>query len=268
MSRQLLVVTRLGVRFGDRELESATVFRKRLEIMGLASERFVRSFDGCVGWVIETDVHWYETLTGEIAEGRIRGPENGAVVVSRRGTDDESGDLARLGLAGQQLLSVRLDSDDVFLPDAIRSALAISSRHGDGVLFDFPHGYLSRPSTGHVRHHSYVMQGPFLGFTTTGPDLSRLHINHGHARSNSLGVVRIGDRAWVQTVHGSNIVTQLEAQTRSSKLRQIRRNWALNPEHRMLVELPRFLSDLLPVRPPAAAAVASALAPKSHWVEG
>ena len=106
MSRQLLVVTRLGVRFGDRELESATVFEKRLEILGLASERFVRSFDRCVGWVIETDPHWYEALTGEIADGRIRGPENGAVVVSRRGTDHESEDLAGLGLSGEPLLSV------------------------------------------------------------------------------------------------------------------------------------------------------------------
>lgn len=268
MTRQLLVVTRLGVRFGDRNLETEAVFRKRLEILGLASERFVRSFDRCAGWVIETDPYWYQTLMGEIAEGRIRGPEQGPVVVSRRGTDHEAEDLAELGLAGEPLLSVRLDSDDVFLPDAVQSALDISCRHGDGVLFDFPHGYLCRPSTGDVRHHSYVMQGPFLGFTTTGPDLSRLHINHGHAKSNSRDVVRIGQRAWVQTVHGSNIVTQLETQTRSSKLRQIRRNWAVNPEQRTIAELPRFLSDVLPVRSLASAAVLNALGAKSHWVEG
>lgn len=263
--RSLVVVTRLGVRFGDRPLESEEVFGRRLQILRLASSRFVAGTPTIAGWIIETDPHWWSRLRALAAAGELGVPSATPLAISRRGSVDEADDLRLVGLGSERLLILRLDSDDVYLVGAVEAALKISSGLADGVLLDFPHGMLLEPSSGRTRRMSYVMQGPFFGATSTGVDLSAIHGEHVEARARASATVVVPGQSWVQTVHGSNIATGFDSVPRVRGFRQLRRAWAKRAPGRSLSELPQFIVNAAVHRRVDSAVARAAVAPAAEW---
>ncbi len=241
--RDLLVVTRLGLRFGDRPTESPDLFARRLDLLRETSAAFVSACAGCVGWIIETDSAWFDTVVDAVESGLVPLPPSGRTVVSRRGSAHEDGDLARLGLDGRRLLTLRLDSDDRYLHRSVADALRLADELPDGVLVDFPHGYRATWPDRRVRKDSYVMQGPFFGVTMTGVDLDPLHRPHATARLGRPSS-SVPGRAWLQHVHTDNIHTEFARRSRFTQLRQLRRDWSRRPPGRSWTELHRFVDDL------------------------
>lgn len=247
VERSLLIVTRLGLVFDGKEPESRSALDRRLRILKCVSARFVEVRSDCVGWLIETDVVHYDTIQRAVAEGVVPRPVGGRVVVARRGTNFEQSDVSKLGLEGQSLLTLRLDSDDRYLGEAIDAAVEIAATLPDGVLVDFPHGYLAAPAIERVQRKSYAMQGPFFGITTTGPDLDGIHGQHMRARERRTVEV-ISQPAWVQTVHGGNFFTEMDLSSAPRRLRQLRRDWIRRAAGRRWNDAPRYLRTLLPPR--------------------
>lgn len=243
LTRQLAIITRFGVRLGGRPLEPVSQFERRLELLTMTSARFVADFDACDLWVIETDEFWFDRLSKDVENRTIPHPPHGNTRIVRRGFAQDTVDLSP---SATPTLTVRLDSDDYYLPAAMTRALALSSRLPDGWLLDFAHGYLLDVKQGRAQRKSYAMQGPFVGVTTTGFDPTLLMGNHTQLRRVA-PVAVFQPAAWVQTVHGANYLTRMAADSTVMRARQIRRQWKRRVPGRPWHEVPRYLRQLLPV---------------------
>jgi len=185
---RLVVVTRVAIRWADR-VPSGRWVTDRAEMLRRITATTVLASDAC--WVWRTCPERLDQVT-EIASTLHPTP---VVVLEDQVTDD------RVWPDASRFLTFRLDSDDAYMPTALRPH---SVAPGGVVSFDF--GYQLDWHAGTVAARKYP-SGPFLAVAhdrrermlTTGGD-------HGKAR-HGRRIHHVTEPSWCQVVHGNNLST-------------------------------------------------------------
>lgn len=107
-----------------------------------------------------------------------------------------------------RFLTVRLDSDDAIMPDALDAAAGLELPPDR--LVNWWEGWRLNWNTGQVMTAFWKLrvQGPFMGITHESREtMLASGIPHTYAREGRQ-VVNVDGRAWIQTIHGLNQLTK------------------------------------------------------------
>lgn len=236
----LVVTTRLGVRFEGRPLMSPKQVVDRFELLMKTSALTMDSLvDIDPIWLIQTAPEHVDLVTNTFDNSLKELCNNVQVRVVSRGQDGANANRALEGIdLPSRFLCLRLDSDDHYFRGPLLRALTRFEDRPAGTVIDFPRGFLLDLASGRSRRKSYSMQGPFFGVITTPDDPMAANGHHGRARLGRDCVEQLS-RAWVQTVHSGNIVTQFGASSRRAELRrmlkQMKRARGSRPNSQILV---------------------------------
>jgi hypothetical protein len=243
----ILLTTRLGFRFTNRPLATEAELDIRIEILRRTALRSVTSVAALrPTWVLQTDPSLAAYLRRRVGDGSFEVPDGcGIHVVARSGTEFDQADIEPLRDIQGCFLCTRLDSDDYYIPDVLERTLERSDLR-QGLLVDFPRGYLASVKKGLVRRHSYISQGPFYGIMTDSSDPLPAIGHHEHARAKRRAV-SVSERAWIQTVHDGNYVTDFDNASLVLRLRKMRREYVRAKGIRSLRESSARLLDLVPL---------------------
>lgn len=242
----LVITTRLGFRFSGRDLMTPAQVDERIQLLQHTSMRSIAALaEFEPTWVLQTDPDLESHVQRRIDDESIAVPPGCRVhLVTRRGADFGAAGLGSLRDLPDRFLCARLDSDDYYLPEAIEWALD-QTQLEVSTLVDFHRGYLVDLSRGDVEHHSYVSQGPFYGIVANRWD-PLPSIGHHESARDGRRSVSVNQRAWLQTVHSSNVMTTFVDESLTQRMRSMRReiirNGGTRPRHESLA---RF-RDLLP----------------------
>lgn len=175
------------------EVPSEEWVASRVEILDRVTAAALRLVQVPFTWVWRTAPERFDQVA-EIAE-RIY---PSAVVLGSEQTSDAVAPDA------DSFLTVRLDSDDALLPQAMDAAAAMQLP--PRALVNWIRGWQLGWPSGEVApwHWPRRRQGPFLAVTHEDRDLMLdAGIPHGTARQGRT-VVEVEDRSWLQTIHGRN----------------------------------------------------------------
>ncbi len=244
----LVITSRLGVRFADRPLLSTAEVEQRIELLRRTSARSLLALAPLRPlWVIQTDPAHLETVqTGLQETPSLRAIRRRIHVVTREDGEPSSAQLATIAFP-PRFLCLRLDADDYYLPDPLRRALARFADQPAGSLIDFPRGYLVDLEATRARRLTYSVQGPFYGVVTTPDDPIAAIGHHGRARVGRQCHEQL-DRAWVQTVHHDNIFTQYRRHSTVRELRSMLKQMRRARGTRALAQILIRPYDLAPLR--------------------
>lgn len=203
--RAVVVVTRVAVKFGENRPTPEWTAR-RFPLLWRISQPSVSRMPYDVAWVWTCTPERYDQVA-EAADA-IAIP-NGSVAVLPVEEMFESPDIASLASChpgAERFLTFRLDADDAYLPSAIGGLENIE----DHTIVDFANGYLWNGRR--MRRFGSAKQGPFLALSNNGREnMVNQGGQHRQAREGRT-VIRIERPAWVQTVHGENVMTSMGGQ--------------------------------------------------------
>jgi hypothetical protein len=153
----------------------------------------------------------------------IKAPNGGLHIVTVKGMFDQPApsQLQPIHPGATEFLTFRLDSDDALLGDAVAKVLCMPAT--ERTLFDFGRGYQFSQSTMKMTavETSRSRQGPFLARVNHKRE-NMINVG-GHHRSAREGrsVVSIVEPAWIQVVHGGNLVNELRVPKPMARLRRL-----------------------------------------------
>lgn len=245
---ELVVTTRLGFKFSTRPLLSAEELSRRIELASTITRRSLAVAGVPLVWAIQTDPAFGDELREMVRNGTLAlGGPSTTVVVPRVASELDLDAVGALVAPDQRLLSVRIDSDDAFLPGVVRSLLRVARTAPAGALVDMPRGFLVDLSSGLVQHKTYLEQGPFYGVVTDGRAPLAAIGGHTKARVGQPSRV-LWTRCWVQTINGSNDSSRMSPRRTIERARSMWRE-GRRPQvrtYRALGERLRALTDVLP----------------------
>lgn len=105
----------------------------------------------------------------------------------------------------ERFLTVRLDSDDALLPDALDEAAGLDL--APSTLVNWWRGWRLRWETGEIGPWFWKLrvQGPFMGLTHESREqMLQAGVPHTYAREGRKHIHSIKRRSWLQTIHGRN----------------------------------------------------------------
>ena len=105
-----------------------------------------------------------------------------------------------------KFVTVRVDTDDAWLPSAIDSLAGRAL--ADRALVDFRRGVALDWSSGEMRHLNFSYQGPFLAVAQDRDLMLDAGGRHRHAREGRT-VEHVDAISWVQVIHGGNAENRL-----------------------------------------------------------
>jgi hypothetical protein len=140
-------------------------------------------------------------------------------------TDDVSLTNDEVAPDAQRFLTVRLDSDDALLPEALERIAAEDL--APSTLVNWWRGWRLNWETGEMGPWFWKLrlQGPFLGLThESRAEMLQAGVPHTYAREGRRHIVSIKARSWLQTIHGHNQLSrwQVEHPLRKSAARRVR----------------------------------------------
>lgn len=244
----LVLTSRLGVRFSDRPPMSTNDVEQRLALMRRTSARsFLALSIVRPRWVIQTDPAHVATIEAVLqATVELHDLLPRIHVVAREAGAISAERLAAIDFS-ERFLCLRLDSDDYYFESPLRQALERFRDEAVGTLIDFPRGFLVDLSQRRARRLTYSVQGPFYGVIATPDDPIAAVGHHGGAREGRVCREQLR-RSWAQTVHSDNIFTlyRRHGTTRELKsmVKQVRKAHGSRPSGQLVVRP----FDLVPLR--------------------